>query len=188
MVAVCFACGESKNEAMEVCASCGKKPGSRDEKIASFALSDLCLKERNLVKGSEYIKKKRKLPRFHQNVEKKAIQLVESYIDFGTSTDEDSFQLSESFFDFAGVTSVEKVMVHVIGKAEGVAVTQRGPTSKMKTYHTLEWEVDKDVSQAEVDQHLDAGALYIWYRWMGEKWQYKFVDKAQFDQLRQVEV
>ena len=66
---------------MIACPGCKRKPSFREDKIASFALSIQCLKEHNLKKGSDYIKKKKKLPNFHESVRRKATQMVESFIE-----------------------------------------------------------------------------------------------------------
>lgn len=192
MTAVCIACGERKLEPISVCPHCEHKPKSREEKIASFALSDQCLKEHNLEKGSTYIKKTQRLPKFHDSVMRKAIQLVESYVEVEVEagTDSDSFEMSSTFFDFdLSTDATEFVKVHAIGKPEHVAVDVHGQQSgKQSTYHTLEWEVGKDVTETDANLNRDiSGDLYVWYRWFGQRWTAKFVSRAEFEQLRRVE-
>jgi hypothetical protein len=153
------------------CPNCQKKPSSQQEKKASFALSTQCLKTHHLQKGSDYIKKKGRLPKFHASVEKKAAQLVESYLQVMTDEDSDELDLSDSFFELDSSVSSppEIITVHAIGKPEGVDLSRRGSATNKSTYHVLQWEVGKDISAEEFQANLDAtGDLFIWYRWMGD--------------------
>jgi hypothetical protein len=185
--AVCFSCGERKREPMAACPGCKRKPSFREDKIASFALSIQCLKEHNLKKGSDYIKKKKKLPKFHESVRRKANQMVESFIE--VEEDDSDLDMSSAFFDLEPESAAARtVTVHAIGKPPGVALDMHSPHSKQKTYHTLEWEVGKDVPAEEVELHQDvAGELFVWYRWFGNSWTPKFVSRQEFEQLRNVE-
>jgi hypothetical protein len=172
------------------CPHCQKKPTSQQEKKASFALSDQCLKPHHLQHGSAYIKEKGRLPKFHSSVEKKAAQLVASYLEVMADADSDELDLSDSFFDFDASVSnpPEIITVHAIGKPEGVDLGRRGSPSNKSTYHVLQWEVDKDISAEEFQANLDAtGDLFIWYRWMGDSWNWNCVTRPEFEQLRSVE-
>jgi hypothetical protein len=185
--AVCFSCGQPKSEPMVACPSCKRKPNFREDQIASFALSLQCLKEHNLIKGSDYIKKRKQLPKFHESVRRKAAQMVESYIE--VDKEDSDLDMSSAFFDIDLVADRPKtVTVHAIGKPPNVALDHHSPNSKQKTYHTLEWEVGKDVPAEEVELNQDpSGELYVWYRWFGSAWTPKFVSRQEFEQLRNVE-
>ena len=191
MDAVCFKCGESKKEPLAKCLQCAAKPTRREDKIASIALSIQCLKLENLEKGSQYIKKTNRLPSFHESVLKKAIRLVESYIEVVDENDDsDSLDLSDSFFEFSNdqQQKVELVTVHAIGKPENVDVNYRGSSSNKKTYHTLQWEIGNDISVDQANRHMDSpGIIFIWYRWLGDSWVWKCVPREEFEQLRSLE-
>lgn len=175
---------------MDCCPHCRKKPNSRKEKIASFALSSQSLKAHHLQKGSAYIKKKERLPTFHESVEKKAAQLVESYFELVTEEDSDDLDLSDSFFDFDGSASIptEVVTVHAIGKPEGVDLNRRGSSTTKSTYHVLKWEIGKEISDDEYHANHDGtGEIYIWYRWLGDSWSWKCVTREEFEQIKSLE-
>ena len=190
MISVCFHCGEAKLEPMAQCEFCKTKPSNHQDRVSSMALSSDCLSERNLKKGSAYIKKTKRLPRFHKDVENKAKQLVESYIEVSPSDNSDSIDLSSSFFefDFSQNKNVEFVKVHAIGKPEHLHDDNHGHRNNGKTYHTLQWEVGKEVSAEEANAYKDAaGDLFVWYRWMGNSWTWKCVSRVEFEQLKSVE-
>ena len=187
--AVCFSCGGFKNQPLGSCPHCKKQPTDTEEKIVSFALSKDCLKPYNLQKGSAYIKKKGRLPSFHENVRRKAAQLMENFLEV-TTHDSDDLDLSDSFFDLdtSPTSSNETITVHAIGKPEGVDINRRGSPSNKSTYHVLKWEVGKDISTDEYQANQDGtGEIYIWFRWLGESWSWKCVSRAEFEQLRSVE-
>lgn len=190
MIAVCFHCGGAKLAPMAMCEFCRTKPDKREDRIASMALSSDCLNESNLKKGSDYIKKRKRLPGFHQNVQNKAIQLVESYMEVSTADDSDSIDLSSSFFDFefAQKANVETVRVHAIGKPEHLSDDHHGHRNQAKTYHTVTWEIGNEISAEEANAYRDpAGDIFVWYRWMGNAWTWKCVSRAEFEQLKNVE-
>ena len=135
--------------------------------------------------------RKGKLPRFHEVIKQKAIEIVDrTPVDTAGSTS--SFEFSTSFFDFddLGEESGEiapKIMVHAIGKPKRLGMTEFGSTNG-KTYHTLQWEVGKDIAAKDVEMHLDIdGCLYVWFRWGNDRWQWSCISKADFARLRQVE-
>ena len=190
MIAVCFQCGGAKLAPMAKCEFCKTKPDKRADRIASMALSSECLSENNLKKGSEYIKTRKRLPKFHENVQKKAIQLVESYIEVSPSDNSDSIDLPSSFFDFEFTrkANVETVRVHAIGKPEHLSDDHHGHHNHAKTYHTLTWEIGKEITAEDANAYKDsAGDIFIWYRWMGNRWTWKCVSRVEFEQLRSVE-
>jgi hypothetical protein len=171
------------------CEFCKQKPGTRVERIASMALSIECLKEHNLKKGSAYIKKTKRLPKFHESIERKAIQLVEAHLEVDEPKEFDSADLSSAFFefDFSQGSGGEKITVHAIGKPENVSDEHRGD-SKRNTYHTMQWEVGKDISAEIADANVDpAGEIFVWYRWMGKSWTWKCVSRVEFEQLKSVD-
>ena len=187
MQAVCYKCGEEKKFPLTLCNHCQAVPHDLDDRVASMALSAECLKEKNLIKASNYIKIKKKLPRFHDVVMDKAKALVAKTIDQSTQ----SFELSASFFDFnpeQGKKDKQMVTVHSIGKPPGVGDEHCGPVSRDKTYQMLSWEIGKDISAEEVQMHMDAfGCIYVWFRWIDKGWSWKCVTKSEFQNLRKVE-
>ena len=78
MKAVCYACGREKSEPLVVCDHCEVKPLSVKDKTSSICLSDLCLDDASLQKGSRFLREKRKLPKFGERLIKKATEIVES--------------------------------------------------------------------------------------------------------------
>lgn len=187
MIAVCFHCGSSKFEPLAKCRSCRFEPVRREAQIASLALSRECLSEKHLKIGSAYIKKTGRIPKFHKAVQHKAAQLVDALVEVPSS---DSIELSSSFFDFefSKPDGQETVTVHSIGKPEHLDDDYRGQGSHSQTYHTVEWEIGKQVSADQVESCKDLnGDIFIWYRWMGNRWTWKCVTRIEFEQLRSVE-
>ena len=182
MHAVCYKCGEEKKFPLTMCNHCQAIPESSKDRIASMSLSAECLKEKNLIKASNYIKLKKRLPQFHETVTTKATQLAKQNSEADSSSSM-SFELSESFFDFKPDPSKsaknETVTVHSIGKPRGIDRIHSGPVSREGTYQMLTWEIGRDISAEEVQMHRDAfGCIYVWYRWMENKWTWKCVTKA----------
>ncbi len=189
MQAICFRCGEEKKFALKMCSHCQALPQDRNDRIVSLSLSIQCLKEKNLIRASKYIKIKKRIPRFHENVTKRATELVEEET-FDPSSSM-SIELSESFFDFKSAQKPKEnqiVTVHAIGKPAGVNSGHVGPVSRAKTYRVLNWEIGKDISEEEAKVHMDAfGCIYVWYRWMDNAWNWRCVTKSDFESLRKVE-
>ena len=174
---------------MANCPNCNKKPRFREDQIASFALSTQCLKQHHLKKGSAYIKRKKQLPNFHESVQNKATQMVESYIDVDEDDNSDSLEMSSAFFNI-DLASAEPqfVTVHAIGKPPNAALDAHERLNQQSTYHTLSWEIGKDITEAEFSQNQDiSGEVYVWYRWFGSSWTPKYVSRREFEQLRSVE-
>jgi hypothetical protein len=192
VISVCFHCGGAKLAPLAKCEFCKTKPDKRADQIASMALSSDCLSEKNLKRGSEYIKQTKRLPKFHPDVQKKAMRLVESFIEITPSDGSDSVDLSSSFFDFdfshypgAGA---ETITVHAIGKPEHLDNDHHGHRNHARTYHQLTWEIGKDISADQAAAYKDpAGEIFIWYRWMGNSWTWKCVSRIEFEQLKSVE-
>ena len=90
MIAVCFQCGSPKSGPMTKCEFCQKKPVHHRDRVVSMALSNECLSEKNLKIGSQYIKEKKRIPKFHKKVALKAAQLMESYIEVDDGRNSDS--------------------------------------------------------------------------------------------------
>lgn len=194
MEAVCFACGHEKKGPLLSCPKCQVKPLSRRDRLASMCLSTRCLPEKQLRVGAEFIKTKGKIPGFSENVVKKATELLNAVQ--GTSSSEDvstSFEFSESFFDFDGKLRSDldpKVTVHVLGKPAELKADERGGNlwNSRKTYHTLTWRVGKEISEDDYEAHRSAdGEIYVWYRWIGNRWTWKYVSKSEFERLRKLE-
>lgn len=193
MIAVCFQCGSPKSGPMTKCEFCQKKPVHHRDRVVSMALSNECLSEKNLKIGSQYIKEKKRLPKFHKKVALKAAQLMESYIEVDDGRNSDSIDLSSAFFQFefdAGEQGRPKfVTVHCIGKPANLSDTEFSQFHKKKTYHALQWEVGNEITQEQVSANQDDdGDVYIWYRWISNSWHGKFVPKAEFEQIKSVEL
>lgn len=158
-----------------------------------MALSNECLSEKNLKIGSRYIKENKRLPKFHKKVAQKAAQLMESYIEVDDERNSDSIDLSSAFFQFdfeAGEQRRPKfVTVHCIGKPANLSDDEFIQFHKKKTYHTLQWEVGNEITPEQVAVNQDdAGNVYIWYRWINNSWNGKFVPQAEFEQIKSVEL
>ena len=175
---------------MAKCEFCKTKPSHHDDRVASMALSTECLKEPTLKKGSDFIKRTKRLPKFHQSIENKATQLVESYIEVSPSENSDSIDLSSSFFEFEFAQNENEsfITVHAIGKPEHLSDDRQGHRISGKTYHTVQWQIGKDISADDATAYQDAdGDIFVWYRWMGNSWIWKCVSRVEFEQLRRVE-
>ena len=154
-----------------------------------MALSTDCIKEKNLNRAIEYIKRKNKPPRFHENVIAKATELLESQPKVNSASQ--SFELSDSFFDFGDRdkgTQPKMLTVHAIGKPERLDPNHRGPISRANTYRVMKWEVGKEITDEMAKTHMDAfGCIYVWFRWLDDRWTWKCVTKSDFDTLRKVQ-
>ena len=93
MNAVCFNCGCGKSSAIKLCSNCHEMPTSHEDRVVSVCLSIECLRPENLEIASRYMRKKNRLPGFHEKVTVKAEKIV--------SQMPDNFQISQSF-DFSG--------------------------------------------------------------------------------------
>jgi hypothetical protein len=193
MNAACFACGREKPDALVVCPSCEVKPISDKDKINSVCLSDTCFGPDKLLKASRFIREKRKLPRFGDKAIAKATEFVNSL-----AKPEENYTLidvDDSFFDFDGFDSDkgESVTVHSIGKPptdpDGNEPDPIGLAGKGNTYHTIQWELGKDISFEDAETRGGKGGeLYIQWTWRGDQgWVWKHVTKQQFDQVKMLE-
>ncbi len=194
MEAVCFACGHEKGGALLPCPKCQVKPLSQRDRLASLCLSKQCLPPKQLVMGSEFIKAKGKLPGFSESVVRKATQLLGTLPAASGSEDiSTSFDFSESFFDFEGKSqsAVEpKITVHVLGKPASLKANEEGGNlwNSRRTYHTLTWRIGKEISEDDYESHRSGdGEIYVWYRWIGNRWTWKYVSKSEFERLRKLE-
>jgi len=199
--AVCFSCGASKDGPLVACRRCHTKPISKRDRITSFCLSLRCLKPHHLERGAAYIKTRGRLPRFHPKVIALATKQVEALppprAEKSSETGQEystSFEFSESFFDFQGQIGQREsisVTVHIIGKPPGdagPAATASQLGRRGSTYHRDTWQVGDEVSEEEYEMHRHTDdCLYVWYRWMGNGWAAKFVSKAEFDRLKEME-
>ena len=193
MNAACFACGREKPDALVVCPGCEVKPVSDRDKIHSICLSNACFPSDKLLKASRFIREKRKLPKFGEKAIAKATEFVASL-----DKPEENYTLmgvDDSFFDFDGFESTkgETVTVHSIGKPpadpDGNEPEPIGLAGRASTYHTLEWELGKEISFDDADSRSDEnGEIYIQWTWRGEQgWIWKHVSKSQFEQLKMLE-
>ena len=189
MTAICFKCGGRKNDPLRMCSSCHALPESEQDRLISLALSSKCLKDKNLLKASEYIQRKKRPPRFSEGVKEKARQLLEASAVVANNSQ--SIELSASFFEFDDLREEPKkrmVTVHSIGKPANLSPDHRGPISRDKTYRVFKWEIGTDISEEMAKQYIDAlGCIYVWYRWLEDKWVWKCVTKSEFSNLRKVE-
>ena len=87
--AICCGCGAEKSAAIKLCNECGELPTSREDRIVSVCLSSDCLKQDNLRIAKSYIRKKNRLPGFHDKVRFEAERIVDQM--------PEDFQLSQSF-------------------------------------------------------------------------------------------
>ncbi|MEM7784581.1 MAG: hypothetical protein AAF939_05715 [Planctomycetota bacterium] len=190
MQAVCYKCGNEKQDPLKMCGACHALPESDEDRIVSICLSDQCLKQKHLLVATQYIKTKKKLPGIHPNVAKKARQ-IHAKLPRRPINASQSIELSASFFQedlFADDSEPERVTVHVIGKPKGVKPNQFVEIQKMRTCHSLTWTVGEEVSQSDHDIYADTtGQLYLWYRWINDQWKAKFIPKQEFYRLRDVE-
>ena len=194
MEAVCFACGHEKKGPLLSCPKCQVKPLSQRDRLASMCLSRPCLPEKQLKMGAEFIKAKGKIPGFSDSVIAKATRLLDALPGAASGDDiSTSFEFSESFFDFDGKhrSDIEpRVSVHVLGKPADLKADDRGGNlwSSRKTCHTLTWRVGKEISEDDYEAHRGAdGEIYVWYRWIGNRWTWKYVSKTEFERLRKLE-
>lgn len=87
--AICCGCGAEKSAPIKLCNECGAMPTSREDRVVSVCLSSECLKQTNLRIASLYIRKKDRLPGFHEKVKLTAERIVREM--------PEDFQLSQSF-------------------------------------------------------------------------------------------
>ena len=192
MQAVCFKCGGSKSDPLKLCRHCHALPESHNDRVTSMCLSQNCLKPANVVKAGKFIKQKKRPPGFRSKVKNRAIELINALPDESDSVSM-SIDLSDSFFllDKRDEPAIKKLVVHAIGKpANGAADTyhQHPSRTRKSTYHTLEWEIGRDISQHEADVHADSsGELFVWYRYLGNEWAWKCIPRHEFEQLREME-
>ena len=122
--------------------------------------------------------------------------MIESMLELAPELDEDSdsMEFSSSFFEFVpeDITPLNKrVTVHAIGKPKHIQDDDdslgRLQQNRSNTYHTLEWEVGKEISEEQANMYMDpSGNIFVWYRWLGNKWSWKCVSREEFEQLRKV--
>ncbi len=194
MNAVCYSCGAPKSEPLITCEQCSNQPIQHEDRVASMALSLNCLKPHHLEKATDYIKRTAKLPKFHDSVRRKALELIESMLELAPelSDDDDSMEFSSSFFEFVpdDIKPLNKrVTVHAIGKPSHFQ-DDAPPNGQVRsnTYHTMEWEVGLEITEEQASLYLDPlDNIYIWYRWLGNKWTWKCVSREEFEQIRKVE-
>lgn len=89
MNAICFNCGAEKSAAIKLCKECRSLPTSEQDRVVSVCLSSDCLRQENLFIARKYMRKKNRLPGFHEKVLRKAEKIVDEM--------PDEFQISQSF-------------------------------------------------------------------------------------------
>lgn len=194
MLALCFECGSKKSGALKLCKQCHAVPKTQDEKVLSLCLSLECVTQQTLNNCSKYFKKKNKAPRFKAPIVQRATEFLEEQQD-GAGTNQ-SIEFSSSAFDFPDLSEEsvqairQTVTAHIIGKGpkqdSGDANASLGKANK--TYHRTQWVVGVDISEEQYETNKDPrGDIYIWYRWLNNKWTWLTVSPAKFDQLKAVE-
>ena len=195
MQAICYSCGASKSSPLKVCGGCHTAPSKHDDQILSLCLSLECVKQDTLGRCRKYFEKKKRPPRFKEKIVKLAEMLLDEQL--GNSASH-SLEFSSSLFEFPELIAedaprkkLSAIMAFVIGKgpnqdeADGnVSIGKAG-----KTFHTRQWLVGEDISKEmyESNKGFD-GEVYVWYRWINNRWTWTCVGKAQFDQMKSLEV
>ena len=186
MNAVCYKCGEAKDSALVVCPACQQQPEEPQDQIVSVVLSTRCVHRTKLVGASEFVKRKKRLPKISDKLIRKAMAVLEAEQDGSSS----SVEYPSSFFDFRESSQEDEhsITVHVIGRPNISKI--KSPTGPpKKTYHTEEWVLGSDVSREDADRDRDdeTGCLYAWYRLIGGRWTWKLVSRQEFEELKSVE-
>ncbi len=192
MNALCFKCGNRKSGALKLCSQCDAIPKERDEQVLSLCLSLECVTEQTLLKCSQHFQKKKRPPRFKESIVERAERCLEEQ----TNSDTDqSVMFSASVFDFSDLqdepTKVRKeVTAHIIGKGPKQEVSDANASlgKAHKTYHKLSWTVGDDISEEMYEANKGShGDVYIWYRWLDNRWAWSCISSNKFEQLKSVE-
>ncbi len=187
--ALCYKCGAKKSEPTKMCGECMATPRNFDELVLSYCLSLECLKPDTLKKCRQIFKQKKRPPKFRPEIKRAAARLAEERSDVG----EQSIQFPSELMDFADLEEDESggrrsVPVQIIGRVEGQPEDEPPEIScKRKTCHFETWIVGKDITQEQVDQYMDGEQVFVWYRWMGNRWSWSPISRGKFAQLKSVE-
>lgn len=188
--ALCFQCGSRKKEPTRVCDQCVAAPRTFDELVLSYCLSLECVKPKTLKKCREYFKTRGKPPRFRAAVVDMAACLAEQH----AGRSDQSIEFSSALFEFTdldddgGFGIRKSVDVQVIGRIKGHP-DEEAPlgVGKQKTWHRETWVVGQDIPEEQVQQHMDGDQLFVWYRWINDRWAWSCVSRGRFAQLKAVE-
>jgi hypothetical protein len=190
--ALCFKCGAKKKEPAGLCDRCMAAPRKYDDLVLSYCLSTECIKPETLVKCGEYLTEKKRLPKFHSSVVAEANRLAARHAGPG----EQSMEFSQSMLEFADseedLTDVPRrrtVLVNVIGRRAGHSDEDpsTGLGSRQKTCHSETWIVGKHISEEQVNEYLDGNQIFVWYRWIHDRWSWSCISRGKFAQLKAVE-
>ena len=195
MQAICFKCGNNKSSPLKMCGSCHEVPKTESDQVLSLCLSVECVKPETLARCRKYFRKKQKPPRFKENIVNLATLLLDEQA--SNSHSNNSLEFSSSLFEFPDLQAeemrkpVETVTAHIIGKGPRQDEDDGSATlgKKGHTYHTEQWEVGRDISEEQYKTARDPmGNIYVWYRWINNRWTWTCIGKLQFEQLKSVEM
>ncbi len=189
--ALCFKCGAKKTDATKLCNQCMSAPRSFDDLVLSYCLSSECVKPETLTKCREYLIQKKRPPKFRQPIIDAATLLAEQHGDAGDL----AIDFPSTIFEIPELSKDEPpdtrktVAVQVIGRRQGHADDEppTGLASRQKTYHSETWIVGKDIPEEQVNEHLDGNQIFVWYRWIQDRWCWNCISRGKFAQLKAVE-
>ena len=188
--ALCFKCGVPKKDARQLCGRCMAIPRTFDDLVLSFCLSEECVKTETLKKCKAYFKRKNKPPRFRPSVINAASVLAQEH----AGRDEQSIEFSSALFEFSDLndgseeTGLRSINVQVIGRLKGHPDSKPpNGVSGEKTWHRETWVIGQDVSDEDVRAYIDGDQLFVWYRWINDRWAWSCVSRGRFSQLKALE-
>lgn len=190
--ALCFNCGAGKKDPVGLCPKCMGAPRKFEDIVLSYCLSLECIKPGALEKCSEYFKRKNKPPRFREVIVDSAIRLAGKH---GDRADQ-SIEFSSAMFNFTDLNDEDEevskrrtITANIIGrrKGQGDDEPSSGMGSKYKTYHVETWFVGQDISAEQVEKSIDGDQIFVWYRWINDRWNWSCVSRGKFAQLKSVE-
>ncbi len=189
--ALCFKCGSRKKEATTMCGKCMSAPRTFDDLVLSFCLSLQCVTPDTLKKCREHFKVKKRPPGFRESIIELARPLAERY----AIDSEQSIQYPPEMLEFTDldddddVVKRRSVRVQIIGRHKGRGDDEPSEAlgNKKKTCHMETWIVGKDITEEQVTQNVDGDQIYVWYRWMGNRWSWSCVTRGKFAQLKALE-
>ncbi len=131
--AICFRCGAQKSAPLKMCGECLVIPEIERHQLRSLCLSSDCMKQDNLKVCGKYLKKKKRLPKIHEKVIRRAQKKFRQLE--AVHSNSQSMEFSSSFFDFGELEPTRKapekmVLVHVIGRVQN---QEEAPGDRPKT-------------------------------------------------------
>lgn len=189
--AICFRCGAQKSEPLNMCGDCHVIPEIERHQLRSICLSSDCLKQENLEICARYLKKKKRLPKIHDKVIRRAQQKLRTLE--AVHSNSQSMEFSSAFFDFSDLESTKKrpdkiVRVHVIGRSKDEEDAPSDNHPNLGTYHQIWWQVGKDITSEEFSVHRDpTDEIYVIYRWLEERWTHWCVSREDFERFKMAE-